>query len=275
MSDDIKNKSIPEDMSESPAPASTAPLRPESITVKRSTYKKLVIGIVISLIAVSFFGGYVIGGQETKNVVQTIKTIPQTNPQPTSNPDQPQQPVKFQIPSFAPSKGSGSAQFNIVEFGDYQCPFCEKFFQDVEPQIKQNYIDTGKVKFYFLDYQFLGPDSETLGQGAWCANDQGKYYDYHDYVYSHQGPENSGWATTDKVKTLATNISGLDSQKFNSCLDSKKYETLVQQLTGLGKKLGVSGTPTVFIGNDQKGYISVVGAQPYDVFKQVIDNQTS
>jgi protein-disulfide isomerase len=227
------------------------------------------------LIAVSFFGGYVIGGQETKNVVQTIKTIPQTNPQPTSNPNQPQQTVKFQIPSFVPSRGSDSAQFNIVEFGDYQCPFCEKFFQEIEPQIKQDYIDTGKVKFYFLDYQFLGPDSETLGQGAWCANDQGKYYDYHDYVYSHQGQENSGWATTDKVKTLATNISGLDLQKFNSCLDSKKYETLVQQFTGLGKKLGVSGTPTVFIGNNQKGYISVVGAQPYDVFKQVIDNKMS
>jgi protein-disulfide isomerase len=275
LSDDIENKSIPEDMPEPPAPDSTTSLRPERITVKRSTYKKLVIGIVISLIAVSFFGGYVIGGQETKNVVQTIKTIPQTNPQPTSNPNQPQQTVKFQIPSFVPSRGSDSAQLNIVEFGDYQCPFCEKFFQEIEPQIKQDYIDTGKVKFYFLDYQFLGPDSETLGQGAWFAYDQGKYYDYHYYVYSHQGHENSGWATTDKVKTLATNISGLDLQKFNSCLDSKKYETLVQQFTGLGKKLGVSGTPTVFIGNDQKGYISVVGAQPYDVFKQVIDNKMS
>jgi protein-disulfide isomerase len=186
-----------------------------------------------------------------------------------------QQIVKFQIPSFAPSRGSDSAQFNIVEFGDYQCPFCEKFFQDVEPQIKQDYIDTGKVKFYFLDYQFLGPDSQTLGQGAWCANDQGRYYDYHDYIYSHQGQENSGWATSDKVKTLAANISGLDLQKFNSCLDSKKYETLVQQLTGLGQKLGVSGTPAVFIGNDQKGYSSVVGAQPYDVFTQVIDKQMS
>jgi protein-disulfide isomerase len=188
---------------------------------------------------------------------------------------QQQQKVKFQIPSFAPSRGSDSAQLNIVEFGDYQCPFCEKFFQDVEPQIKQGYIDTGKVKFYFLDYQFLGPDSQTLGQGAWCANDQGRYYDYHDYVYSHQGQENSGWATPDKVKTFAANISGLDLQKFNSCLDNKKYESLVQQLTGLGQKLGVSGTPAVFIGNNQKGYVSVVGAQPYDVFKQIIDKQMS
>ena len=218
--------------------------------------------------------GYFIGGtfppSNFTGAAKESNVVIQQQPQQVQ-----QQTVKFQIPSFAPSKGSDSAQFNIVEFGDYQCPFCEKFFQQVEPHIKQDYIDTGKVKFYFLDFQFLGPDSETLGQGAWCANDQGKYYDYHDYVYSHQGQENSGWATPDKVKTLAANILELDLQKFNSCLDSKKYETLVQQLTGLGKKLGVSGTPAVFMGNDQKGYISVVGAQPYDVFKQVIDKQMS
>jgi len=181
--------------------------------------------------------------------------------------------VKLQIPSFAPSKGSDSAQLNIVEFGDYQCPFCEKFFKQNEPQILQDYVNTGKTKFYFLDFQFLGPDSQTLGQGAWCANEQGKYYDYHDYIYSHQGQENSGWATPGKVKTLATNISGLDSAKFNSCLDGNKYQSRVQQNTQMGQSLGVSGTPTVFIGNDRKGYISVVGAQPYDVVKQVIDKQ--
>lgn len=184
-----------------------------------------------------------------------------------------QQIVKLQIPSFAPFRGSDSSQVNIVEFGDYQCPFCEKFFQQNEPQILQDYVNTGKTKFYFLDFQFLGPDSQTLGQGAWCANEQGKYYDYHDHIYSHQGQENSGWATQDKVKALAADISGIDSAKFNSCLDSNKYQSRVQQNTQLGQSLGVSGTPTVFIGNDQKGYISVVGAQPYDVVKQIINKQ--
>lgn len=184
-----------------------------------------------------------------------------------------QQIVKVQIPSFAPSKGSDSAQLNIVEFGDYQCPFCERFFQQTEPQILQDYVNTEKVKFYFLDFQFLGPDSQTLGQGAWCANEQEMYYDYHDYIYSHQQEENSGWATTDKVKVLAANIAGMDMTQFNSCLDSGKYQSRVQQNTELGQSLGVSGTPTIFIGNDQKGYISVVGAQPYDVLKQVIDKQ--
>lgn len=181
--------------------------------------------------------------------------------------------MKLQIPSFTPSRGSDSAQLNVVEFGDYQCPFCEKFFQETEPQIMQNYVNTGKVKFYFEGVLFVGPDSLTLGQGSWCANEQGKYYEYHDQMYSNQGRENSGWGTPDKVKALAAGITGLDTQKFNACLDSKKYESRVQQLTSFAQNVGVTGTPTNFIGNDQKGYIPIVGAQPYDVFKQVIDKQ--
>jgi len=184
---------------------------------------------------------------------------------------QSQPSVKLEIPSFVPFRGAESAKVSVIEFGDYQCPFCERFFQQVEPQLVQEYINTGKVKFYFLDFQFLGSDSQTLGQGAWCANDQGKYYDYHDYIYANQGQENSGWATPDKLKAIAKNIGGLDAQKFAECLDSKKYESRVSQLTGLGQNNGVTGTPTVFIGNSEKGFTAVVGAQPYSVFKQTID----
>ena len=140
---------------------------------------------------------------------------------------------------------------------------------------KFHYVNTGKVKFYFEGIQFVGPDSLTLGQGSWCADEQGKYYEYHDQMYSKQGGENSGWGTPDKVKALAAGITGLDKQKFNSCLDSKKYESRVQQLTSFAQNVGVTGTPTNFIGNNAKGYIPIVGAQPYDVFKEVIDRQLS
>ena len=189
---------------------------------------------------------------------------------------QPLQPqtIKFQIPPLAPSRGADSAQINVVEFGDFQCPFCEKFFQETEPQLMKDYINTGKVKFYFEGIEFVGPDSLTLGEGSWCANEQGKYYEYHDQIYSNQGRENSGWGTPDKVKVLAAGIQGLDTKKFNSCLDSKKYESQVQELTLFAQKAGVTGTPTNFIGNYQKGYIPVVGAQPYDVYKQIIDKMS-
>ena len=183
--------------------------------------------------------------------------------------------VNFDIPSFAPFKGSDSAKVNIIEFGDYQCPFCERFFTQAEPQILKDYVNTGKAKFYFLDFAFLGPDSATLAEGAWCANEQNKYYDYHDYVYSNQGQENSGWATPDKVKALVADIPGLDVQKFGSCLDSGKYQSRVDDMTSLGQASGVRGTPSVFIGNTKDGYQLLVGAQPYQAFKQVIDAELS
>lgn len=179
--------------------------------------------------------------------------------------------VSFDVPSIAKFRGSESARLNLVEFGDYQCPFCEKFFKETEPIIAKEYIDTGKVKFYFLDVSIVGPDSIILAQASWCANDQDKYYEYHDYVYANQGQENSGWGTPDKVKIMVKNIPGLDSEKFNSCLDSKKYESRSQQLTQFANQIGLTGTPTMFVGNPQLGYTKITGAQPYSVFKQVID----
>ena len=178
--------------------------------------------------------------------------------------------VNFEIPKFAKFQGSDSATLDLVEFGDYQCPFCEKFFQQTEPQVTNEYVSSGKVKFYFLDFAIVGPDSLTLSEGAWCADEQGKYYDYHNYAYSHQGTENSGWGTVEKVKAFASDL-GLDTQKFNACLDSKKYESRIQQLYQLGQGLGITGTPTMFIGNEKVGFTKITGAQPYEVFKQVIE----
>lgn len=179
--------------------------------------------------------------------------------------------VNFDIPQFAKFKGSERAGLNIVEFGDYQCPFCKRFFDQTEPQIMAEYVDSGKAKFFFLDVSIVGTDSIILAQGSWCADDQGKYYEYHDYMYANQGQENSGWGTPDKVKILARNIPGLDSEKFNACLDSKKYESRSQQLTSFANQIGLTGTPTMFVGDPERGYVKIVGAQPYEAFKQAID----
>ena len=216
--------------------------------------------------------GYFLGNVFQLSGAPSAGQVIQAAPTP-SQPTQQQGKVKFDIPSFVPFEGSNSAKVSVIEFGDYQCPFCERFFTQTEPQIQKNYVDTGKVKFYFMDFAFLGPDSQTLSQGAWCADEQGKYYDYHDYVYSNQGQENSGWATPDKVKSMVANIKGLDVQKFSSCLDSKKYESRVKQITQLGQTNGVSGTPSAFVGNANGGYTLVVGAQPYSVFQQTIDSE--
>jgi protein-disulfide isomerase len=218
--------------------------------------------IVVSLLVGYSFGNFYplsgsqAGAVQNQGVQQTTSVV-----------------ASWNIPSFVPYLGSNSSKINLVEFGDYQCPFCERFFQLTLPSIVQNYVNASKVRFYFMDFAILGPDSQTLAQGAWCAQDQGLYYSYYNFIYSHQGQENTGWAAPPMLKALLGNMPGLDIQQFTSCLDSQTYSSRVQQLTKLGQSLGVTGTPTVLIGNNQVGYVLVVGAQPYSVFQQVIDTQ--
>lgn len=214
--------------------------------------------------------GYLIGN--TFPVSGTVLPSAQAQLQAGQQQQAPTTGIKLDIPSYLPAKGADSAKINIVEFGDYQCPFCERFFSQTESQLISSYVTSGKAKFYFADFAFLGPDSTTLSEGAWCANEQGKYYAYHDFIYSNQQQENTGWASADKVKALIANSStGIDSTAFGSCLDSKKYESRVSDLTKLGQKSGVSGTPSFLIGNADKGYTLLVGAQPYTAFQQAID----
>jgi len=234
-------------------------------------FTKTMTTLIVIVAALAFYFGYSVA-----NLYPLTGRLQANTEQPSggtqaAQPTQPNQPIKFSIPDFAPYRGSSNAKINMVEFGDYQCPFCERHFSQTEPQIKQNYIDTGKVKYFFLDFAFLGPDSQTLGEGAWCANDQGLYYDYYDYIYSHQGQENSGWATPEKVKTMVKNIAGLNSQQFDSCLDSGKYTQRVKQNTQLGQNSGIDGTPGFLIGNDKIGYTLIRGAYPYASFQQILD----
>jgi protein-disulfide isomerase len=134
------------------------------------------------------------------------------------------------------------------------------------PKLKSDYIDTGKVRFVYQDFAFLGQDSTTAAEATHCAAEQGKFWEYHDYLLKNQGQENAGWASANKQKIFAKTL-GLNTSKFNQCLDSRKYQKKVEDQTNAGKNYGVSGTPTVFI-NGQK----IVGAQPYNVFKQAIDS---
>lgn len=232
------------------------------------------IGVVIALVAV-FSLEYIEQGSfpaaEKPEFGQIIGTVGESTPLQTSIQKKFAGSVNFDVPQFAKFKGSENAKINLVEFGDYQCPFCKRFFDQTEPQMIQEYVDSGKTKFYFLDVSIVGPDSIILGQGSWCADEQGKYWEYHDYMYANQGQENSGWGTPDKVKFMARNISGLDVDKFSQCLDSKKYESRSQQLTVFSQQIGLTGTPTMFVGNSERGYTKITGAQPYSVFKQVID----
>lgn len=173
----------------------------------------------------------------------------------------------------SPILGSESAPVTIIEFGDYQCPFCQKWNTQTKPLIEQSYIDSGKVKLIYIDLPIVGADSLKAHASSYCADEQGLYWKYHDHLYKNQGHENDGWARAEKLKDLASMVPGLDLEKFSECLDSGKYEDRVKENKNVAIKSGASSTPTfIIIGPDDSG-TQVSGAQPYSVFQSVIDEK--
>ncbi|MDP2776672.1 MAG: thioredoxin domain-containing protein, partial [Anaerolineales bacterium] len=162
-------------------------------------------------------------------------------------------------------RGDPNALVTIIEFGDFQCPFCGRHAAIVGPQIDEKYIQSGKVRFGYWNFAFLGDESTWAAEAAECAADQDKFWEYHDIIYSSQSGENQGAFNKDNLKKFAQEL-GLDTQAFNECLDSGKYTSLIQADTQASSAMGFQSTPT-FLVNGQP----VIGAQPFEVFQQTID----
>jgi protein-disulfide isomerase len=186
-------------------------------------------------------------------------TIPSAIPTPAG-------PVNVAIGNY-PIKGNANAKVTVIEFADFRCPFCEEWFKTIETGLMKDYVDTGKVKFTFRNYAFLGPASVLAANAGECANEQGKFWDFHDYMYKNQPDESdTSMFTVDSLSQIAGNL-GMDQSQFQSCLSSKKYDKDVSKDLSDGQTAGVSGTPTTFING-----IAIVGAVPYDQIKSAIDN---
>ena len=186
-------------------------------------------------------------------------------------------PIKLSVDtqSGSPILGDESAPVTIVEFGDYQCPFCKRWNETVKPAIEKDFIDTGKAKLIFVDFAIIGPDSVTVHSGSYCAADQGLYWEYHDFVYANQGHENDGWASSENIKALVSEMNGIDSAAFNECLDSKKYEQLIGENKKVATEAGARSTPSFIVIGPNGSAETITGAQPYGTFKAVIDNMTN
>ncbi len=215
--------------------------------------KGILIGIIISIIAIGAIVSFSSSSVETENLdVRTHGMISTT--------------------MGSSILGNTSAQITIVEFGDYQCHQCYNWFHNTKSTVFQNYVDTGKANFVFMDLAFLGRDSPKAAQASYCAEDQGKYWEYHNQLYTAQESQiDNGWANSERLKAFAFSL-GLDMELFDSCLDSGKYTKRVQYNIAEAKKLGASGTPTFFIVGPDGQQQKLVGAQPYSVFKQVLDS---
>ncbi len=187
-------------------------------------------------------------------------------------------PVKVSVDDD-PVLGDKNARVTLIDFSDFECPFCKRYFTDTYPQLKKDYIDTGKVKMVFRDLPLsFHQNAHKEAEAAECARKQGGdsvYYKYHDQIFTRTTSNGTGLAL-DQLPVIAKEL-GLDVHQFQACLDSGEFKAEVDKDTADASKVGASGTPTFFIGkstsNGEIEGIKVVGAQPYSVFKTIIDEQ--
>jgi protein-disulfide isomerase len=173
------------------------------------------------------------------------------------------------IEGGSPILGKTNAQITILEFGDYQCTYCYKFHESTLKTIEEEYIKTGKVKLVFKDFPLNGDDSFLAAEAAYCANDQGKYWQFHNEVYKNWAGERTGWVTRESLNAFANTV-GLNLEEFNTCLDSHTYSDKVSSLYEFGKDIGIDATPSFLIFNDEK-IIKIRGNQPLEVFLKTFD----
>jgi protein-disulfide isomerase len=172
----------------------------------------------------------------------------------------------------SPPLGSESAPVTIVEFGDYQCEACYHWFHNTRSTLIDNYIETGKAKLVFVDLPFLGRDSPKAAQASYCAEDQGKYWEYHTILYTFQdGPPDSGWADRDRLNSFAFSLD-MNMDEFNECIDSSKYKKRVDANYEEAVKNGANSTPTFIIISQDGAIEKFAGAQPYSVFASTIES---
>jgi protein-disulfide isomerase len=173
------------------------------------------------------------------------------------------------IDGGSPILGNSNAPITILEWGDYQCTFCYKFHQNTLNMIQEDFINTGKVKLVFKDFPLNGPDSLLAAEAAYCAEDQEKYWQYHDELYKNWGGERTGWVTRGSLDNFAMTVN-LDLKEFNKCLDEHKYQNKVNSIHEFGKEIGIDATPSFLVFNGEK-IIKIRGNQPLEVFLKTFD----
>ena len=249
-------------------------------TPKKSTPTGIIIALVAVVAVAAFFAGLYFSNLDTNQVTKSdlddaISRLESKIGNNLPSPTLPLQPVKISLDDD-PIRGNPEAPITIVEFSDYQCPFCARFYAQTLPLLLEEYIDEGKVNLVYRDFpvQRIHPNALSAAVAAECADEQGKYWEYHDTLFEKQ----NAWAKLDSNSAIstfsqfATEIE-LEQQQFDNCLKSGKYLDEVQADFSDGKNYQVTGTPGFFIGNEDIGFVKIIGAKPYDAFKKVIDAQ--
>ena len=223
----------------------------------------VIVSIILILTLINsygiFFSNPASTGGVTGNVVkEEIQPAPQVQPPEAGR-------VNVQI-GDAPVKGDKDAPVTIIEWSDYECPFCSRFYSDTLKQIEEQYIKTGKVKFAYKDFPLsFHPNAQKSAEAAKCVRDElgdDGYWAFHDKIF-----ENQGSLSPDSLKVWSKEV-GANSAKFDSCLSSGKFAAKVQSEFREGQTAGVQGTPAFFINGKL-----ISGAQPFPAFQSAIEEE--
>jgi len=170
--------------------------------------------------------------------------------------------------------GDPNAPIKIEEYSDFQCPFCRRFFENTEEQLISQYIETGTVYFVYHSFgDFIGQESENAAEAAYCAGDQGKFWEMHDTIFANQTGENVGAFSDRRLMAFGEKI-GLDMDAYRTCYNNGTYKDMVDEDAKAGLTAGISATPSFILTytvNGEEKTVTLEGAQPIEAFKESID----
>lgn len=230
------------------------------------------MGIIVGVVATSVLRGKIPMGSGTNNPTpsQQIAQVPTAPTPPAQAPQAPAPAADPAKPDDDALLGKADAPVTLIEFVDYQCPFCKRFFDQTFSQLKTEYVDTGKVKIVMRDFPLgFHQNAQKASEATECAEDSGKFWEMHDLLFQKQDEWASSTTANDLFKRYAASL-GL-GKTFDSCLDTGKYTQEVQKDLSDGTTAGINGTPSFWvIGKDGKGQ-QISGAVPFATFKTIID----
>jgi len=223
---------------------------PKIFRIKKSQKNMKLYYLSIPIIIGIIVGGFIVGYETNSNNSETLTS-------------------EKLIKNGSPIMGNIDAPITILEWGDYQCTYCYKFHQNTLNIINEEFIKTGKVKIIFKDFPLNGYESKLAAEASYCAQDQQKYWEYHNELYKNWAGERTGWITREALTKFAQ-IVELNTEEFNKCLDDQKYQNKVNSIYEFGKEIGIDATPSFLVFNDQK-IIKIRGNQPLEVFLKTFD----
>lgn len=250
--------------------------RNPALTIVFQSWATPIIGVV--MLAVGLLGGYfgrplILPNSEVA-VVGNVEEEPQVEEDISVSQDANREAQKAAVMDTLLGEtrhflGDEDAPVTIIEFSDFQCPYCEKWSNETGAEIKKRYIEEGLVRLGYWHFPFLGNQSVWAAEASECAADQDSFWAYHDYLYQPTGGEGGKSLNKENLKQIAVELN-LDAEAFNECLDSGKFTQVVQGQRSVAQQIGVSSTPTFLINGEP-----VVGAQPFPAFEKVIEQELS